>query len=154
MTYTGLFTTADIRARLDAGLPMDPDSDDWDWDNTLDNIINHNLVPDADESAVRAFLKYLDVSGRSKERFTPGEITEELRERYRGYWSDAAKFAREYAAPDWAEMSEHPRASAAALAEFTDVIDWAAYAERTEFTDRWALIRLDGESGVHAFRQD
>jgi hypothetical protein len=154
MTSTGLLTSAEIRARLDAGLPAleDVDSDYWDWDNTLDDIINSG-DPQVDEYSVRAFLKYLDVSARHEERLTPKELADEIQQRYRGYWSDAAKFAREYAADDWAEMGEQHRGRGEALTEFADFIDWAAYADTPEFTSRWALITLDGE-GVHAFEED
>lgn len=151
---TGLFTTAEIRARLDAGYPdwEDPDSDNWDWDNTLDDLINYG--GGTDESTVRAFLKFLDVSARHEEPFAPNEFANELKQRYQGYWSDAAEFAREYAAPDWADMSDQPSARRETIDKFADFIDWAAYAGSVEFTDEWTVIALDGESGIHAFEEN
>lgn len=150
---SGLFTSAEIRARLDAGFPADPDSDHWDWDNSLDNMINFG-DREVDEDAIRAFLAFLDVSARSGDKFAPGDFADEFKERYRGHWSSAARFAREYAAPEWADMGDNPTGRREALKEFGDLIDWDARTETAEFTGEWSLVTLPGQDGVYAFREN
>jgi hypothetical protein len=152
---TGLYTTAEIRARLDAGYPdwADTDSDHWDWDTTLDDIIDrgdHRI----DEDSVRAFLQYLDGAARHEEPFTPEEFAEELQRRYKFAYSSMGKFARECAAPEWVDMGDQPRGRAVALKEFADFINWDAYAASDDFLTGWAAVRLPGDDVVHVFEED
>lgn len=155
MTTTGLLTPPEILARLDAGYPdwENPDSPLWEWDNTLDDTIGsgHSEV---NEDSVRAFILYLTESARQTERFTPAKFTEELTTRYRYYWSDVAKFAREHAASEWADMGDNPKGRTEALEEFSDLIDWDAWTDTPEFSGQWYTVTLPDESGVHVFRED
>lgn len=141
-----------ITARLDAGYPawQDPDSEYWEWDNAIDDLIEDDSN-DLTETSIRAFLASLSLADRQKEKRTPTKFTEELLLRHKGLWSDRATFARAVAAPDWADMGEYPSGRAEALEEFGDLIDWNAYTELPQFTDQWIVIQLPDENGVHVF---
>lgn len=150
-----MLNVSQIATRLDAGYPawQDTDSIYWEWDTQLDGLVN-DRYNNVTESSIRAFLTFLRLTERELEMFTPEEFAEELTRRYKDFWSDEAKFARDVAAPDWADMGEHPSGRAEALEEFGDLIDWEAYTKLPEFTDRWVVIQMPGENGVHAFDAD
>ena len=146
---------SEITARLDAGYPAweDPDSVYWEWDNAIDDLIEDESS-EVTEASIHALLAFLRLTERQEEKFTPKKFVGELTRRYKGFWSDEAKFARAMAAPDWADMGEYPSGRAEALEEFGDLIDWNAYTELPQFTDEWAVIQMPDEEGVHVFQMN
>lgn len=147
-------TPAGILARLDADFPDlgNEDSQFFGWDNVLFDLIEGGAAM-YNKDAVRAFLIYIEMSCVAP-TIDADDFRQEFEERYRGYWSSAGKFAREYVIDDWATQGDSPSGRFEALEEFGDFIDWDSYADSPMITGDWCLVTLPDGSGVHVFKED